>query len=99
MHVCLFVCVSVCSRVCLSVSLFVCLYVCLPVTFLAILFILCYKTIAISFVQYSLDFYKHDWNIYIIDVWEIRKHKLYDSDLWRGMVCSVRMVRLVRMVS
>ena len=48
---------------------------------------------------------------YIIDVWEIRKHKLYDSDsgrvnnsilglhLGRGMVSSVRMVSLVRMVS
>ena len=41
---------------------------------------------------------------YIIDVWEIRKHKLYDSDsdpvnnsilglyLVRGMVSSIRMV-------
>ena len=49
---------------------------------------------------------------YIIDVWEIRKHKLYDSDsgpavnnsilglqLGRGMVSSVKMVSLVRMVS
>ena len=48
---------------------------------------------------------------YIIDVWEIRKHKLYDSDsgpghnsilglhLGRGMVSSVRMVSLFRMVS
>ena len=48
---------------------------------------------------------------YIIDVWEIRKHNLYDSDsdpvnnsildlhLGRGMVSSVRMVSLVRMVS
>ena len=46
---------------------------------------------------------------YIIDVWEIRKHKLYDSDSGpgqqlhsrssRGMVGSVRMVSLVRMVS
>ena len=51
---------------------------------------------------------------YIIDMWEIRKHKLYDSDsgpgqqlhsrilglhLGRGMVSSVRMVSLVRMVS
>ena len=44
---------------------------------------------------------------YIIDVWEIRKHKLYDPvnnsilglHLGRGMVSSVRMVSLVRMVS
>ena len=48
---------------------------------------------------------------YIVDVWEIRKHKLYDSDsgsvcnsilslqLGRGMVSSFRMVSLVRMVS
>ena len=47
---------------------------------------------------------------YVVDVWEIRKHKLYDSDsgvcnsmlglhLGRGMVSSVRMVSLVRMVS
>ena len=46
---------------------------------------------------------------YIIDVWEIRKHKLYDSDsgpgqqlhfhLGRGTVSSVKMVSLVRMVS
>ena len=49
---------------------------------------------------------------YIIDVWEIRKHKLYDIvtqdpvnnsilglHLGRGMVSSVRMVSLVRMVS
>ena len=48
---------------------------------------------------------------YIIDMWEIRKHKLYDSDsgpgqqlilglhLGRGMVSSVRMVSLVIMVS
>ena len=49
---------------------------------------------------------------YIIDVWEIQKHKLYDSDSGpgqqlhsrsspgeRNMVSSVRMVSLVRMVS
>ena len=48
---------------------------------------------------------------HIIDVWEIQKHKLYDSDsgpgqqlilslhLGRGMVSSIRMVSLVRMVS
>ena len=48
---------------------------------------------------------------YIIDVWEIRKHKLYDSDSGPGqqlhsrsspgerMVSSVRMLSLVRMVS
>ena len=47
---------------------------------------------------------------YIVDVWEIRKHKLYDSDsgsglqlqtqshLRRGVVSSVRTVSLVRMV-
>ena len=44
-------------------------------------------------------------NEYIIEVWEIRKHKLYDSDsglclhLGRGMVSSVRMISLFRMVS
>ena len=49
-------------------------------------------------------------NILYIDVWEIRKHKLYDSDsgsgrqlytqfhLGRGVVSSVRMVSLARMV-
>ena len=48
---------------------------------------------------------------YIVDVWEIRKHKLYDSDsgsglqlvlslhLGRGVVSSIGMVSLVRMVS
>ena len=48
---------------------------------------------------------------YIVDIWEIRKHKLYDSDsgpgqnsilglhLGRGMLSSVRMVSLFRMVS
>ena len=50
---------------------------------------------------------------YIVDVWEIRKHKLYDSDsgsglqlgtqsspnLGRGVVSSIRMVSLVGMVS
>ena len=44
---------------------------------------------------------------YIVDVWEIRKHKLYDSDsgsglqlhTQRGVVSSVRMVSLIRMVS
>ena len=51
---------------------------------------------------------------YIVDVWEIRKHKLYDSDsgsglqlhtqpscitcMGRGVVSSVRLVSLVRMV-
>ena len=33
---------------------------------------------------------------YIVDVWEIRKHKLYDTlHLGRGVVSSVRMVSLV----
>ena len=44
---------------------------------------------------------------YIVDVWEIQKHKLYDSDcnsvrslhLGRGVVSSIRMVSFVRMVS
>ena len=48
---------------------------------------------------------------YIVDIWEIRKHKLYDSTqdpvnnsifslhLGRGMVSSVRMGSLVRIVS
>ena len=49
---------------------------------------------------------------YIVDVWEIRKHKLYDSDSGsglqlhtqyspgeRGVVSSIGMVSLVRMVS
>ena len=48
---------------------------------------------------------------YIVDVWEIRKHKLYDSDSGsglqlhtqsspgRGVASSVRMVSLVRMGS
>ena len=48
---------------------------------------------------------------YIVDVWEIRKHKLYDSDSGSGLqlhtqsspgggvVSSVRMVSLIRMVS
>ena len=37
---------------------------------------------------------------YIVNVWEIRKHKLYDSlHRGRGVVSSVRMVSLVRMIS
>ena len=53
-------------------------------------------------------------NIIIVDVWEIRKHKLYDIiivtqdlvcnsilslHLGRGVLSSVRMVSLARMVS
>ena len=49
---------------------------------------------------------------YVVDVWEIRKHKLYDIvtqdlvcnsvlslHLGRGVVSSIRMVSLVKMVS
>ena len=47
---------------------------------------------------------------YIVEMWEIRKHKLYDSDsgsvcksmlslhLGRGVVSSVRMVSLARII-
>ena len=60
---------------------------------------------------YSMDCLPWLRNILYIDVWEIRKHKLYDSDSGsgpqlhtqsspgRGVVSSVRMVSLARMVS
>ena len=103
MHVCLFVCMSVCSQVGLSASLFVCLYVCLFATFLAISFIVMLQNdsdkFCVVFSRLLSTCGKYENINYMIVTQDPGNNSILGLHLGRGMVSSVRMVSLVRMVS